>query len=117
MTTWVVVLEIDAGPNAPVLDLDEIDRLLEAAARDGDGGLACRCSEERHPALAARERGRHPLGARRRRSLTRPRVRRRWLTGQRLASPAARTGASGADGRPRRPTTSRTTTTSGAGPS
>jgi hypothetical protein len=35
MTTWVVVLEIDAGRNAPVLDIDEIDRLVQAAAREG----------------------------------------------------------------------------------
>jgi hypothetical protein len=35
MTTWVVVLEIDAGPNAPVFLLDEIDRLIQAAAREG----------------------------------------------------------------------------------
>jgi hypothetical protein len=33
MTTWSVVLEIDASPDTP-LDLDEIDRLLQAAARE-----------------------------------------------------------------------------------
>lgn len=34
MTTWFVVLELDAAP-APLLDLEEVGGLIQAAARDG----------------------------------------------------------------------------------
>jgi hypothetical protein len=33
--TWFVVLELDAGSTASVLDFDAIERLLKAAAQDG----------------------------------------------------------------------------------
>jgi len=34
-TRWVVVLKLDVGPGVSYLDLDEIDRLVQAATRDG----------------------------------------------------------------------------------